>query len=474
MNTIIDKIKKYIKTIYNDYTSPFIDKFLAQNKKTRLLLLLIFSSVFIAFTSQTYVFSNDKISALEANIGNTSMGYLPIGTTENSLIEQINIQLEKAIGNPVKINDTIILTEIKVKEDKISTIDSFVEVALKEIDYSIIAKKLYINDQFIGIVENETTCDVVLEKISKKYKTASTEETIFLDKIEFEDYPLQEEKILTEEELTVLLDKNVTGETTYTISENDTLWDISINKDIPLNELYKMNELTEDSILSIGEEIILSNSVPFIDVKTKEVITYETDALPEIEYIENSEEYITYEKIIEEGTIGKKIVTEEITKINGLEEKTALLNEEIIEAPTKKVVEIGTSPIPPTKAIGNFINPSTTGRISDYFMARNGKHEGIDVALAYGSNVLASDGGVVTFSGWMNGYGNLIIIDHENGYETYYGHNSSLTVSVGTRVYQGQVVAKVGSTGRSTGNHIHLEVLLNGVPKNPLDYIPGY
>ena len=71
----------------------------------------------------------------------------------------------------------------------------------------------------------------------------------------------------------------------------------------------------------------------------------------------------------------------------------------------------------------------------------------------------------------MSGYGYLVRISHGNGYETYYGHNSRLLVSVGQKVYKGQQIAKVGSTGNSTGNHCHFEVRYNGVAKNPLNYL---
>ena len=98
-------------------------------------------------------------------------------------------------------------------------------------------------------------------------------------------------------------------------------------------------------------------------------------------------------------------------------------------------------------------------------------HKGIDIAAPKGTPVYAADGGTVTYAGWMSGYGYLVRINHGNGYETYYGHNSILTVSVGQHVYKGQQIARVGSTGNSTGNHCHFEVRYNGVAKNPLNYL---
>ena len=85
--------------------------------------------------------------------------------------------------------------------------------------------------------------------------------------------------------------------------------------------------------------------------------------------------------------------------------------------------------------------------------------------------ILAADGGTVTYSGWMSGYGYLIIIDHGNGYVTYYGHNSSLLVSVGEHVHKGQQVARMGSTGVSSGNHCDFRIQLNGTFLNPLNYL---
>ncbi len=85
--------------------------------------------------------------------------------------------------------------------------------------------------------------------------------------------------------------------------------------------------------------------------------------------------------------------------------------------------------------------------------------------------VKAGDTWSEIYAGWMRGYGYLVEIRHGNGYTTRYGHNSSLTVSVGDHVYQGQQIARIGSTGNSTGNHCHFEVRVNGTPHNPMNYL---
>ena len=100
-------------------------------------------------------------------------------------------------------------------------------------------------------------------------------------------------------------------------------------------------------------------------------------------------------------------------------------------------------------------------------------HTGIDIASNQGTAVYASDGGTVTLAGWNGGYGNCIMIDHGNGYVTLYGHLSSISVSVGQTVSQGATIGAVGSTGNSTGPHLHFEVLKNGTRIDPEQFFSG-
>lgn len=114
---------------------------------------------------------------------------------------------------------------------------------------------------------------------------------------------------------------------------------------------------------------------------------------------------------------------------------------------------------------------SRFGGRADPFGGGRGQHQGIDFASPGGSDVLAVADGVISFAGWRNGYGNVVEIDHGNGYKSLYAHNRSNEVAVGDLVRVGDVIAKVGSTGRSTGNHVHLEVLYNGRQVNPMKYL---
>ncbi|HEY5161335.1 MAG TPA: peptidoglycan DD-metalloendopeptidase family protein, partial [Gaiellaceae bacterium] len=108
---------------------------------------------------------------------------------------------------------------------------------------------------------------------------------------------------------------------------------------------------------------------------------------------------------------------------------------------------------------------------SPYGMRWGRMHEGIDIGAAQGTPIYAAASGTVNYAGWEGGYGNLTVIDHGNGLATAYGHQSQLAVSSGQTVSRGQVVGYVGSTGHSTGPHLHFEVRVNGAPIDPLSYL---
>lgn len=131
---------------------------------------------------------------------------------------------------------------------------------------------------------------------------------------------------------------------------------------------------------------------------------------------------------------------------------------------TNSRYDIGISLIRPISGIISSKYGSRSG-------VRSGAHTGLDIAAPYGTSIAAAASGTVVFSGWNGSLGKMIAIDHGNGVQTYYAHCSSLIVGVGTKVSQGQAIAKVGSTGNSTGNHLHLEVRVNGKSYNPQYYV---
>jgi murein DD-endopeptidase MepM/ murein hydrolase activator NlpD len=127
--------------------------------------------------------------------------------------------------------------------------------------------------------------------------------------------------------------------------------------------------------------------------------------------------------------------------------------------------------IPSGHAVEHGFLSSKYGKRVDPFTGRQEQHKGIDIAGKEGASILAVADGIVSWSGERTGYGKLVEINHGNGYVTRYGHNKQQLVKVGDEVKKGDVIALMGSTGRSTGPHVHIEVIHNGKQLNPDKYL---
>ena len=191
---------------------------------------------------------------------------------------------------------------------------------------------------------------------------------------------------------------------------------------------------------------------------------FETTEKPDDKLVRGSK------RVIQEGSVGEYLVTAVIEYTDGVQVAKSIISETLVSEPVDEIIAVGTREVP-NMGSGSFIMP-TKGVITSGFGARWGRnHNGIDIAAPIGSSINASDSGVVIFAGYKGSYGNLVKIDHKNGYVTYYAHCSEILVSEGEAVSQGQLIAKVGSTGNSTGPHCHFEVQTDGVAQNPLNYV---
>ncbi|TWT27022.1 M23 family metallopeptidase [Planomicrobium sp. CPCC 101110] len=181
--------------------------------------------------------------------------------------------------------------------------------------------------------------------------------------------------------------------------------------------------------------------------------------------------YIGESKVKVEGKDGKKELTFAIREENGQEVERQETAMEITEKPVGEVVLKGTKELP-SVGTGKFEWPAEGGYISSKRGKRWGRwHNGIDIARPEGFAIKAADHGIVKAAGPAGTLGNRVIIDHQNGYETIYGHLKSIDVKKGQKVQAGTKLGKMGSTGRSTGVHLHFEISLDGKTKNPLRYI---
>ena len=216
-----------------------------------------------------------------------------------------------------------------------------------------------------------------------------------------------------------------------------------------------------------GADLGISDlEIQFKHIKT-ETATVEVPFV--IEYRE-SENHFVNTKIIEvNGVNGEDEVTAKVTYFEDIEIARNITSINIIKEAVNQVVVIGIKELPSTVPTGRFIFPVVYRRMTDMF--GDDGHRGIDFVAGYGTPVIASDGGTVIIAGESESYGNYIVLRHSKGADTLYAHLSEILIKQGEKVFQGQHIGKVGSTGNSTGAHLHFEIHINGGPVDPLKHL---
>ncbi|MBS7341131.1 MAG: M23 family metallopeptidase [Lachnospiraceae bacterium] len=356
-------------------------------------------------------------------------------------------------------------------------------------ELNVLTTQIISHEEAASIEEVEA---VSLEAGIEAELTAAFEEVEPTGEMDFEDYDLGlismeygdeievVETYLGEDELTSVEDaiREVTQDEeksdVYEVVSGDTLSEIAIKTNIPMDKLIEMNDSLEDenSMIRPGDELVITVPRPKLAVVHQEQMYYEEDYEAEVIYIDNDDWYTTETKTLQEPSAGHRKVVAVVTFENDKKVSEEIIKEEVTYEAVPKIVERGTK-IPPT-----YIKPISGGRLSSGFGKRTAPkrgastyHKGVDWATPTGTPVYASCGGTVTKAGWGSGYGYVVYITHPDGRQTRYAHLSKVLVSAGQTVSQGQKIALSGNTGVSTGPHLHFEILINGSQVNPLNYL---
>jgi LysM repeat protein len=254
----------------------------------------------------------------------------------------------------------------------------------------------------------------------------------------------------------------------YTVTSGDTISTIARRFKLNVNTILWANNLTAFSIIRPGNTLSILPTDGFLyKVKSGDTIgrlaqTYDTSA----------EKIITSNNL---GSAGSIRIGQELI-IPGTRVSAPVRTTSVAKTPTPSalsganVIKEIVSAETPIVSSNKMVWPTTGHRITQYF---SWSHNGLDIADKVGTPIYAADAGTVEISqgGWNGGYGNTIVVNHGGGKKTRYGHASKLLVSKGDEVEKGQLIALMGSTGRSTGSHLHFEVVINGTRYNPLNYI---
>ena len=342
-------------------------------------------------------------------------------------------------------------------------------------DIETTAYAIIIDDVQVAVLPTEEAANRVMDAIIDKHivgnrKSYSSVE--FNEEVQIQEKTVKLSAVNSEQDAVTLIEGGISKTYLYTVKEGDTLETAAKELNTTVDSLVSQNQVTKgDEALPEGLVLRYTVTNKTISVKTVGIETF-AEAVPCKTVYQESDQYYEGDEIVSvAGQDGKNKVKARITRVDGeITEREDLEVEEIIPEIDRVIIK-GTAERPPTVGCGKFIRPCSLP-IYYHFGWRWGRmHEGIDMSGASGTPIYAADGVIVVTAGWYQGYGLAVIVDHQNGYKTLYGHCSSLRVSVGDGVYQGQHIANVGNTGNSTGPHLHFEIWINGTKVDPEPYI---
>lgn len=297
----------------------------------------------------------------------------------------------------------------------------------------------------------------------------------FTEEVEIVESYLAEGQLSSLEDAVNEVTKEQETPSEYLVVSGDTLSEIAIKVNIPMERIVAMNSDVlddENSTIRAGQTLFITVPEPELSVERMEECYYDEIYEAEVIYYDNDSWYTNHSVVLQEPSAGRRQIVADVYYVNGDEVLREILKEEIIYAAVPKIVERGTI-VPPS-----YIRPISGGRQTSGFGRRSAPtkgastyHKGVDWAVPTGTSVYASSGGTVVRAGWGSGYGYVVYIDHPDGRQTRYGHLSKVLVSVGQTVKQGERIALSGNTGVSTGPHLHFEILINGTQQDPLKYL---
>ncbi|WP_173918132.1 peptidoglycan DD-metalloendopeptidase family protein [Halobacillus sp. Marseille-Q1614] len=363
----------------------------------------------------------------------------------------------------------------------------------KEIKIGVEAVGLQVDGETVGFLPNEEKAESVVQEYKEKFvdeealkeveerkeagENPEIEESTIInvkltEEVEHVEKVVEPEDIIKVEKAADLLEEGMNEEKVHQAEKGQAIQEIAYQYDLSQDDLLEMNpQLEEKEVLDTSQEIKVMNTGPLTEVLIKEE-GKKTKKIPyKTEVVETDELEKGTEKVKQKGKDGEKEVHYYKTKINDRTTDEGIIKEKEIKEPVKEIVLKGTKVIP-SKGTGNFGWPAVGGSITSKQGERWGSfHKGIDIAGVSDRTIRAADNGKVVSAGRDGAYGNKVVIDHNNGYRTTYAHLKSISVNVGDVVEKGSSIGQMGTTGRSTGVHLHFEIHKNGSLINPMDHL---
>ena len=421
-------------------------------------------------------FRSTYIRAYAVSVDGVEVGTVAAPAEFEETVSNVETRVASVLGTEYDYEAQVTYTPVYAAPAALSDLDKIEDDLFDGAGAYSDVCAVYVNGRLAGYAETEAQVTTLLDELKAPYLTGNVIEVGFQERVELVTTQLPSNATVDVAALVEHLTSYTVEEILYTVEKGDTFNAIAYSHEMTPAMLKELNPDVQIDKLFVGDTLTMQQAVPFLSVHTVTNETYEEVIDSPIEYIDTEDMYRGDTKVKVQGEDGLALVNADVTYLNGMEIDRTVNTSETLKEPTTTVMYRGTKEKPKTASKGRYIWP-VSGTLTSRYGYRNifgstSFHAGIDIGCSYGKAIKAADGGTVTFSGWQSGYGYLIIITHDNGDKTYYAHNSSLVVSKGDKVYQGQTIAKAGSTGRSTGVHCHFEIRRGGSTVNPLNYLP--
>ncbi|MHB1127256.1 MAG: peptidoglycan DD-metalloendopeptidase family protein [Bacillota bacterium] len=378
----------------------------------------------------------------------------------------------------VNYRENISLQPVKAKEEDLVPPGELGLLLAEKLHLSYTAVAIEINGVPKVVVGDRSDAEQVLEKLKEVYlptgPTTKVLETKFEEEIAFRPVEVSADAVVSIDKAVEKLQVGEIQMKTYNVQEGDSLWTIARKNDMWVEDLQKANPQLTSEKLSIDQQINLVKAEPIVHLvaqvekKTMESIPYTTK-------VEKSNSlYSGQERVKQKGTNGEKEVIYLVVQRNGVDQDKKVLESRVLTEPVIRIVTRGSKTMLASRGgggSGQLAWPLRGQITSNYGYRGKEFHTGVDINGDTGEPIYAAESGTVIYNGWLGNYGRTVSIDHGDGVVTRYSHNSANKVSVGDKVTRGQLIALVGSTGRTTGSHLHFEVMVNGSFINPLRYL---
>ncbi len=418
--------------------------------------------------------------AIEINYNGQTVGYVESEAVYDSARRIIQSRMINPDDSAMFQDDTTLRIAV-VDRNKVSTQDVMAENLLTASGDVKPASGIYIGGTFYGASTAPDLVEQALENLKAPYQTVALQmdeegvDVKFARTVETVNgvYPIS--SIKPYEELVAEITSATPRDIYYKAAVGESPYDIATKNGISLTRLQELNPTANlDKAIDSDATLLVAVSEPLLRVKTVKV-EREVEAIPfQTKTTKNANFSVSQSFTRTEGEEGERIVTKEYEYAAGEKINETILSIEVTKEAIDREVVIGTKGNESggsSVGTGEFLWP--TGPYQFISRGWSSVHSGVDIAGVLGTHIFAADNGVVIVSEYANDYGNYIKIDHQNGLMTLYGHHSANLVQVGETVTKGQLIAFMGSTGRSTGSHLHFEVWVMGSRVDPQPYL-GY